>query len=277
MIEGTWLALRVAALVLTLQAAGMALFTVLFARVFLPAAVRRSGARVACAAFVLVGLQLLAEPAHLALGWAAIADPAMLRLAAASASTWTLAVRALGLLCILAGIRSAALRLAGIAVVLVSFAVSGHSVGHEHRAVLAAILIVHVAIVAFWLGALAPLRLVLVREAAGPAAQLLREFSRLAVWLVPVIALAGLSLALLLLPDAASLLQPYGLLLLVKVVLFAVLMGIAGLNRLRLVPALTRGEPGAAKSLARSIGIEWFLICGVLAVTAVMTGSFSPD
>jgi len=277
MIEGTWLALRVAALVLTLQAAGTGLFSVLFERVLRSPAARRSGARAACAACVLVGLQLLVEPAHLALDWSAIADPAMLRLAADSAATWALALRGLGLVCILGGRGGTALRLAGIAAVLVSFSLSGHTVGHEHQAALGAILILHVAIVAFWLGALAPLRCVLLREAAGPAAQLLREFSRFAVWLVPVIALAGLSLALLLLPDFASLLQPYGLLLLAKVGLFAVLMGIAGVNRLRLVPALMRGDPGAAAPLVRSISIEWFLICGVLAVTAVMTGSFSPD
>jgi copper resistance protein D len=278
MIDSTWLVLRAAALVLTLQATGMSVFGLLFHRVPLSPAVRRSAARTAWAAVALVGMQLLLEPAHLALEWSAITDPAMLRLAADSGGTRALAVRGLGLLCILAAIRAgAALRLAGIAFVLTSFALSGHTVAHEHRAVMDAILIVHVAIVAFWLGALPPLRLVLLREATGSAVQLLSEFSQLAVWLVPVIALAGLSLALLLLPDVAALAQPYGLALLAKVALFALLMGIAGLNRLRLVPALTRGDAGVAASLARVIGTEWLLICGVLAVTAVMTGSFSPD
>jgi putative copper export protein len=276
MIDGIWLVLRAAALVLTLQCAGTALFGLLFASAGPSRLVHSACRSAAGVALLLVVLQLLMEPAHLALAWSAVADPAMLRLAALSPGAATLALRALGLACI--GVRAgAALRLAGFALILTSFALSGHSVSHGHHALLAAVLIVHVAIVSFWFGALVPLRLAVRREVRTVAAQLLGEFSHLAVWLVPVIALAGLTLALLLLPDTAALLQPYGLLLLAKVGLFAVLMGLAGLNRLRLVPALARGEPRSAVSLARSIGVEWLLLCLTLVVTAVMTGRFSPD
>jgi len=62
---------------------------------------------------------------------------------------------------------------------------------------------------------------------------------------VPLIALAGAGIAAVLLPDFAALLAPYGLLLSAKLMLFAALMALAALNKLRLAPALGRGEPGA--------------------------------
>jgi copper resistance protein D len=91
-----------------------------------------------------------------------------------------------------------------------------------------------------------------------------------------VIAVAGAALAALLLPDVGALLRPYGRLLLAKVALFVLLMGLAALNRLRLAPALAAGARTAPASLRRSIALEYALICVVLAVTAVMSGSFSP-
>jgi copper resistance protein D len=278
MIDGTWLVLRAAGLVLTLQATGTVVFWQLFQPVCLSQALRRGAVHTAGAAAALVTLQLLMEPVHLALEWAAVTDPAMLRLAAQSSATHALGVRGLGLLCILTGLRAGtALRLLGVALVVISFAVSGHTVEREPRAILVACVLLHVMLVSFWFGALAPLRVAVLRRSAETAGQLIAQFSQLAVWLVPLIALAGLALAVFLLPNAAALVQPYGVLLLAKALLFAVLMGLAGWNRLRLVPALMRGDPGGAATLARTIGTEWLLICIVLAVTAFMTGNFSPD
>jgi putative copper resistance protein D len=114
-------------------------------------------------------------------------------------------------------------------------------------------------------------------EAPAAAARALAAFSAVAVWLVPLIAVAGLGMAVLLLPDVAALWRPYGLALLTKVTLFALLMALAALNRLRLTPAFARGEASAAAALRRSIALEYVLICVVFAVTAVMTGSFSPQ
>ena len=122
-------------------------------------ALRRGAVHTAGAAAALVTLQLLMEPVHLALEWSAVTDPAMLRLAAQSSATQALGVRGLGLLCILPGMRAGtALRLLGIARRVISFAVSGHTVGTRTRADSGCIVLLHVAIVAFWLGALAPLR-----------------------------------------------------------------------------------------------------------------------
>jgi len=97
-----------------------------------------------------------------------------------------------------------------------------------------------------------------------------------AVRLVPLLASAGALIAALLLPDVAALRRPWGLLLLGKVLLFTSLMALAALNRLRLTPALAGGEARAATRLSRTIAVEYGLICITLAVTAVMTGDFSP-
>ena len=56
----------------------------------------------------------------------------------------------------------------------------------------------------------------------------------------------------------------------------AALLGLAALNKLRLSPALARGEPGALPRFRRSVAAEYVLICAVLVVTAVLTGFFSP-
>ena len=113
-------------------------------------------------------------------------------------------------------------------------------------------------------------------EEPRAAAGLLARFSALGVRLVPLIAVAGAVMALLLLPDAAALREPYGQLLLVKIALFVLLMGLAALNRLRLVPQVERGEAHALRTLRASMLAEYLLICGAAAVAAVMTGFYSP-
>lgn len=279
MIEGAWLALRAAGLVVTLLAAGSCLFGIVFGRQLGDRAgrIRASGARTACMALALLVLQLLAEPVHMALEWAGIADPSVLRLVIDSPLGASFATRGAGLVCVAAGARRPGLQLAGVAATLVSFILSGHTVSHPHRPVLAAVLAVHIVIVTFWFGALAPLRRIVARETPAYALGILQTFSHVAVWLVPLIALAGALLATLLLPDLRAVLAPYGLLLAAKTVLFAILMGLATLNRQRLLPALSRGERHAALWLQRSIALEWLLISAVLAVTAVMSAEFSPD
>jgi putative copper export protein len=122
-----------------------------------------------------------------------------------------------------------------------------------------------------------PLRQILARAPGTDAARVLAAFSAVALWLVPLIALAGAALAALLLPDLAALGRPYGRLLLAKLILFAALMGLAALNRLRLAPGLAAGQLTAAAGLRGSIALEYLLICAALAISAVLTGSFSPD
>jgi putative copper export protein len=153
---------------------------------------------------------------------------------------------------------------------------TGHTALGAHRLWLAPLLLVHLILVAFWFGSLWPLRQLCALEPREAAARVIEAFSTGALGLVPLIPLAGAGMAVLLLPDFAALLAPYGLLLGAKLLLFAALMGLAALNKLRLAPALARGEPGALPRFRRSVAAEYVLICAVLAVTAVLTGLFSP-
>jgi len=283
MIDLSWLVLRAASLLLTFQAAGTALFVVGFVHMLGEGAgdLQRFGRRAALAATALLVAQLLIEPLHLAGDWSAV-DAATLRVFATSSATLALCTCLLGITCVALalwrrGRPRQALAALGTLLTLGSFLLTGHTAAHREPGLLAALLFLHLTIVAFWFGSLCPLRALAARAAPTDAARVLAAFSRVAVWLVPLIALAGAAMALLLLPKPAALLRPYGLLLLTKAVLFAILMGLAALNRQRILPALGRAEAGAASRLARSIGLEYFLLCVVFAVTAVMSGALSPE
>jgi putative copper export protein len=282
MTDLAWVALRAASLVLLFQAAGAALFIAAFARRLTRSApaIRRTGVRAAAAALMVLAAQYLFEPAHLAGEWAGIADASLHRLVSSSTGA-ALAVRAAGLAGVALGLRrdgwaANTTGVAGSLAALGSFALTGHTALDAHRLWLAPLLLVHLILVAFWFGSLWPLRQLCALEPREPAARVIAAFSSGALGLVPLIPLAGAGMAALLLPDFAALLAPYGLLLGAKLLLFAALMGLAALNKLRLAPALARGEPGALPRFRRSVAAEYVLICAVLAVTAVLTGFFSP-
>lgn len=283
MSELAWVALRAAGLVLLLQAAGTTLFLAGFARqaAALDARIRRTGRVVALGALALIGAQCVMEPVHMAGEWAGTGDAGLWRLLFGSATGASLALRGAGatllaLTSCKAGRVPAGLAVAGVALILGSFLLTGHTVSAAHHVLLRVLLLVHLACAAFWFGALLPLRQLCARAAPAAAGAALAAFSAAALWLVPMIALAGVTMALLLLPDGAAWLTPYGLLLLGKATLFALLMGIAALNRLRLAPALSRGLPRAGAQLRVSIALEYGLIVTVLSLTAVLTGFYSP-
>jgi copper resistance protein D len=147
---------------------------------------------------------------------------------------------------------------------------------HAHRWALAALLLVHLLVIGFWLGALLPLILVTLR-APERTAHIVRGFSRSATALVPLILAAGLVMAYLLIPRVEVLREPYGLLLLAKVAGFAVLLALAAINKWLLGPDFESGHAGAARRRRRSVSVEYALIVAVLGVTAVMTSFFSPE
>ncbi len=283
MTDLAWAVLRGAGLVLLFQGAGAALFSVGFGRFITHAgpAIRRSGLRAAGGALVVLAGQYLMEPVHMAGEWAGIGDASLHRMVLGSSLGAALAVRLAGLAGVVIGLAldrpaAKAVLLGGSLAALSSFALTGHTSVAPHRLLLASLLLAHLVVVAFWFGSLWPLRQVLALESREQAARVMEAFSSVAVWLVPLIPLAGAGMALELLPDWAALLAPYGLMLILKLALFAGLMGLAAANRLRLTPALARGEPAALARLRRSVAAEYALICAVLAATAVLTGFLSP-
>ncbi len=276
--------LRALSFVALFLAAGAAIFIAGFGRELTQslASIRQVGRWMAIAALGLVMAHFSLEPARMAGSFSGIGDANLQGMVLHSKSAAMVAVRALGLLTIAIGIQSsgewrAILGVIGATLSVASFALIGHTAVHPARWILVVLLIVHLLVVAFWFGALLPLYMVSRDETSTTAAKVIDAFSRLAMWLVPAILLAGLVMAALLVPRIAILAEPYGELLIAKLVGFALLMGLAAANKWRFGPAIARGEARAAILFRRSVVSEFLLIVAVLAVTAVMTAFFSPE
>ena len=162
--------------------------------------------------------------------------------------------------------------LAGGLIALWSFAQIGHVPELETTSV-RLLLLLHLLGIAFWIGVLGPLRTLSRQpEQLARAAALGHRFGQAAAVIVPVLILAGLLMAWLLLGDLQALVTTgYGQTLLIKLVLVGALLTLAAANKLRFIPAMQAGDDKAARHLARSIEIETAVILVVLAVTATLT------
>jgi putative copper export protein len=275
--------LRAISFVLLFQAAGAALFVAIFGRRLERSmgSIRRTGQIAALAGIVFVAAHYALEAARMAGELSGIFDPSMQAIVWSSASRAALIARIGGLALIAIALRrtsawSALVGIAGALLTVLAFTLTGHTSTGPYRGVLGALLALHLLIVAFWFGALCPLYVASLRETPARASELIERFTALATWLVPAILLAGIVMAGLLIPSATILTQPYGELLIAKVVGYALLMGLAAANKWRLGPAISRGAMHAARRFRQSVGAEYALIVAVLAVTAVMTSFFSP-
>lgn len=261
------------------QAAGVAIFLALFGRRLAETAqrVRSLGFVSAIAAIVLVAVHYALEAARMAGALSGIFDGSLQQMVFESSLSTAFICRTLGLVLIAGTIRrsgkvSISMSLIGAAAVIGGFLFVGHSAIHADRAWLCPLLALHLAVVAFWFGALLPLYAV---SRTRFAAEIVDDFSRIAVWLVPLIFLAGLVMAWLLIDSWATFREGYGVSLLIKIGGFTALMGLAALNKWRYGPALAQGNATAA--FQRAVVIEYVLICAVLMTTAVMTTLFSPE
>jgi putative copper export protein len=277
-------AVRTLAFVCLFQAAGAAFFMLLFARrlAISQAAIRRLGLWTALAAIPLLAAHQALDAARMADSLSGLSDARLQSLAWQGTSGNAAVLQMIGLAVIALGLarhRSPTADLASTGAFIATSAavLTGHTSVHSERPLLAALLAVHLVLVAFWFGALLPLMICSWRESRQVATAVLREFSDVAGPLVPCIAIAGLAMALILLPDRASWSTEYGSLVLVKLFAFAVLMLLAAWNRWRAVPAIANSDAVAAgQALRASIAIEYGLIVAVLAVTATLTTFYSP-
>ena len=269
-------ALRAVSFVLLLNAAGISIFVTVFGHLLpggLPA-VTKLGWRLAIGALVFVVGHHALEAARMAGDMSGLTDPAMQAMTLRSSEGAAFVLRVVGLALVAIGLRlTPVLGITGAVLAVAAFTLTGHTSVTPHRSLAAALLTVHLLVVAFWLGALWPLFLAASKESPPIAAALIDAFSRIAAWVVPVILLAGVGLAVLLVPNLAVFRQPYGLLLLAKVALFAVLMALATLNKWAFGPACARGRTRAFK---QAVAAEYLLICIVLTITAMMTTFYSP-
>jgi putative copper export protein len=265
------------------QAAGIAIFVAIFGRRLdgSSAAIRHVGAASAMAGIMLVSIHYALEAARMAGALSGTVDMSLQRLVFASSTSVAWGLRVAGLLAIVASINRrgrvwARFGIAGAVLTIAGFLFVGHTAVHPDRGSLAIVLSVHLAIIAFWFGALVPLIVVGRKEKALTAAQIVDDFSRVATWWVPGILLAGAILTWILVDRWAVFDESYGMLVLAKVFAFALLMFLAALNKWRYAPTLAT-KPGAAIGFQRAVATEYLLICLVLSITAVMTTFFSPE
>jgi len=148
---------------------------------------------------------------------------------------------------------------------------------HAHNPILGFLVtVVHLLAVAVWLGALAHVVRVARRWRgdAGWARLLGHDYARLAVILLVVVLGSGTVEAILLLPSFAALVDTtYGVVLLAKVGVVAVVITLAvlGRRRLRRKPQATAGGPFGRAARAEIAGL-----IGVLAVTALLVSVAPP-
>ncbi len=296
------IAARALAFMLLFQAVGAAFFIYLFAPLLRASwhPIRLLGIASAACAVLLALLHHGLEAARMAGEFSGLWDMSLQTLAWGSRSVLATALLVAGLLQLMWSMqrRSASpahelsahnaplLACIGGAIALCAFLSTGHTSEHEARTLLASLLMLHLLIVAFWYGALWPLILVTRVESAPIAAHIVSRYSSIAGYLVPVIAVAGVMMGRILTgewPGAWTAAQPYGQLLLLKLLLFALLMVPAAANKWWLVPALRTAAAtvpasptGAASALRRSIVLEMLLIAIVLTVTATLTTLYSP-
>jgi putative copper export protein len=276
---------RTLGLVGLFQAAGAAFFLVLFGE-WVPnshAAIRRLGWWAAIAGIVLLACHQGLEAARMSDAFSGLFDSRLEALAWGGSSGNAALLQILGLGVVALGFALAPLtgsQMAGVGGCIAACAavLTGHTSVHSERPLLGLLLAVHLMLVAFWFGALLPLMFVCGRESKSAAVALLNGFSKIAGLLVPCIAVAGLTMALVLMPDRMSWISAYGWLILAKIAAFAVLLLLAAWNRWRAVPALAADSSETSGSVLRRVmGVEYLLIVAVLAMTAVLTSFYSPS
>jgi copper resistance protein D len=138
----------------------------------------------------------------------------------------------------------------------------------------------HLLAAGLWLGGLAPLAWVLRQARRLPreisqACVALRNFSHMGYAAVALIAMTGAINTLLLVGSLGAMFgTPYGRLLAFKILLFLAILVVASINRFRLAPRISR-DPGALRTLRRTVALEQSLGLAVLGVVSVL-GTWPP-
>lgn len=187
----------------------------------------------------------------------------------------TLAIAAFGLLlALLSGRVGNALlaRLLSLTALLsigAAFAMSGHASTAPPELLTRPAVFVHGVAIAFWVGSLLPLALLL-RCGGPPAIAPLARFSKAIPIPVGLLLVSGIVLAVIQLGTISALWSsPYGLVLDGKLVLVVAALGLATWNRLALTPKVKSGGAIARLALVRSIVIEMALIAAILGLVSI--------
>lgn len=211
----------------------------------------------------------------------ALLDPAIWRLGASSTVGTAALVLVPALMVVALSSMMSSRRLGQTVAALGALAAVGSLVLTGHAAasgwMTQLLLALHVIAVAYWLGALWPLHIILHTRSADEAVILVRRFSAIAVPAVGLLIVAGIAMALTHVAEPAELVEStYGRLLLLKIAFVGVLVSFAIVNRWRLTPALAHGSGQAPIALARNVRLELALAGAILFSTAVLAHTAPP-
>ena len=229
-----------------------------------------------CAVFaILLNSSLIPLQASYLMGeWSAVQDPIMLQVAWESPLGDSLLLRGFGLFMLLAIIRPNNLALGistiGCGLIAVSFALQGHTLS-EPRWLLGALITVHLLGFIFCIGGFTPLAWLAKRQdnSTGLAA---RQFGKISILNVPLLAIVGVFLLLLLSGgDWEIIWTAYGQLFALKFLGFMGLLGLAAMNKIFLTPALLQSEERAFVLLRLSLVLEMTAVAVILLLTASFT------
>jgi copper transport protein len=217
-----------------------------------------------------VGLQGLDA---LGKGLPSLAEPGVWSVGLASPYGTTSTIEGLALLAALLslmGRRRFAMALSALAIVLAATAIalSGHAAAADPQWLTRTAVFIHIVCIAWWVGGLFPLAIVLKQGRRASARPLIR-FSRMIPFAIGPLVASGIVLAIIQLgwPGPAWL-TPYGLILAAKLLLLAVLFAIAAWNRWVLTGPAARGDLISRTHMQGTIVVELFLITAVFALVS---------
>lgn len=137
------------------------------------------------------------------------------------------------------------------------------------------LLMVHVIVMAWWFGALYPLKQASNNTNYEQLHHLMEVFGKQASVMVTLLLLAGLILAIQLLGSVEALFSSsYGQALLVKLFLVTCILAIAAKHKLKLVPQLKNNI--GREVLSKSISTEMIIAFAILTITAGLTSVVGP-
>ncbi|RZM71059.1 copper-binding protein [Pseudoalteromonas rubra] len=137
------------------------------------------------------------------------------------------------------------------------------------------LLMLHVLVMAWWFGALFPLKQACHESDYGQLYSLMDTFGKQASIAVSLLLVAGLWLAFQLVGNVEELFSSsYGQTLLLKLALVTSILGIAAKHKLKLVPYLKNND--GKEALSKSISIEMVVGFAILSVTAGLTSVVGP-
>lgn len=268
----------------TIGAAGLALFAIGFGHRLEPdeTARLRTMLRAAIAGGLAVSALALALRVLVLTAGASLVDPDVWAAVLRSRIGDAFWLRAAGLVLVAAAATSwrcgQAVAAVGIALIVASYAAMGHSTLYRPRQELSALVVVHLAVVAFWVGSLPPLAWIARRRDSAAAAALIEDWSRAATLAVGTMVATGLLLGWYLTLRVDRIFDAWhGWALGAKTLLVLLALGLALRNRLRLTPALARGEATAGASLAAAIWFEMAVVALVFYAAAEMVSVHPAD